>query len=197
MKTHDKQTDAERTEKCEIQGKRHGMYMTYGPVKHIHAIGQGKGIGKWFQKKGQFVDGGRKVRKEISWGKRKKFEKVCASKTSLTATAIKRPRNVEATATRMTAGIKAPHTTPDRSVIRAAMSTGTNALARAHEDGAAGLGQHQDLQRDGCQQESFKGAVLLLKGHGHRQHGGGAEKYGDRHHARQDGRDGFEGRFPT
>ena len=61
-------------------------------------------------------------------GKRKKLEKVWASNTSLTATAMKRPRKVEATAIRKTAGTNAHQDTPERSVRKAAMTTGTNAL---------------------------------------------------------------------
>jgi len=62
-------------------------------------------------------------------GKRKKLEKVWASKTSLTATAMNRPRKVEAMAIRTTAGMNALQTTGDRSIRNIAMMTGTKALA--------------------------------------------------------------------
>src|SRR4030042_4306522 len=62
-------------------------------------------------------------------GKRKKLEKVWASNTSLTATAIRRPRKVEAIAIRITAGRKAAQATWDRSTRNRARMTGTNALA--------------------------------------------------------------------
>jgi hypothetical protein len=61
-------------------------------------------------------------------GKRKKLEKVCASNTSLTETAMKRPRNVEETAIKTTAGKAVSHNTLDRSKKNAAMTTGTKAL---------------------------------------------------------------------
>ena len=61
-------------------------------------------------------------------GNLKKFENVCASKTSLTATAINRPRNVDTTAIRMTARRKTDHTIPERSTRNTAIITGTKAL---------------------------------------------------------------------
>src|SRR4030043_1410342 len=63
-------------------------------------------------------------------GKRKNLEKVCASKTSLTDTAIKRPRRVEVTEIRKTAPSTGSQLMPDRLVIKDANKTGTNALKR-------------------------------------------------------------------
>jgi len=62
-------------------------------------------------------------------GKRKKFENVCASKTSLTETAMSRPRKVDATAISTTAGTMAVQATPERSARNTARMTGTKALA--------------------------------------------------------------------
>ncbi len=61
-------------------------------------------------------------------GKRKKLEKVWASKTSLTATAMNRPRKVDATDIRRTVGTTSSQSTRARSTRNAAMSMGTKAL---------------------------------------------------------------------
>lgn len=61
-------------------------------------------------------------------GKRKKFENVWASNTSLTETAMKSPRNVDTTPIRIIAGIIRPQVMPERSTRKAAMTTGTKAL---------------------------------------------------------------------
>ena len=55
-------------------------------------------------KMGSLETGKNKPQRKII-GKRKKLEKVCALKTSLTATAISKPRKVETTAIRKTARI--------------------------------------------------------------------------------------------
>jgi hypothetical protein len=62
-------------------------------------------------------------------GNRKKLEKVRASKTSLTDTAMNNPRNAEDMAISIIAGIKAIQMAPDKSVRKTAMIIGTNALA--------------------------------------------------------------------
>jgi hypothetical protein len=61
-------------------------------------------------------------------GKRKKFEKVWASNTSLTDTAIKSPRNAETMAISMTAGNTITHETVDKSLRNIARTRGTSAL---------------------------------------------------------------------
>ncbi len=61
-------------------------------------------------------------------GNRKKFENVCASKTSLTPTAIKSPRKVEAIEIRTIAKNKTNQEIPERSTKNAAIIRGTKAL---------------------------------------------------------------------
>src|SRR5690554_2892810 len=61
-------------------------------------------------------------------GNRKKLEKVCASKTSLTETAINKPRKVEVTAISTTLMKVETQLIPERSIINEAKSTGTKAL---------------------------------------------------------------------
>jgi len=61
-------------------------------------------------------------------GKRKKLENVWASNTSLTETAIKSPKKVDTIAIRKIAGITRAQIIPDRSVRKAAITIGTNAL---------------------------------------------------------------------
>jgi hypothetical protein len=61
-------------------------------------------------------------------GNRKKFENVWASKTSLTETAMKSPRNVETIAIKTMAGIARHHDIPDKSTKNNAIIIGTNAL---------------------------------------------------------------------
>jgi hypothetical protein len=61
-------------------------------------------------------------------GKRKKFEKVCASKISLAGTAMNSPMNVEATAMTTMAGMAALQMVRERSVRKAARMIGTKAF---------------------------------------------------------------------
>lgn len=61
-------------------------------------------------------------------GNLKKFEKVCASKTSLTETAINNPRKVEVTAINTTPINVNGQFIPDKSTINNANSTGMNAF---------------------------------------------------------------------
>jgi len=61
-------------------------------------------------------------------GNRKKFEKVCASNTSLTETDIKSPRKVDTILMRIMAGTTKAQAIPDRSARNAAIAIGTNAL---------------------------------------------------------------------
>jgi hypothetical protein len=61
-------------------------------------------------------------------GKRKKLEKVWASNTSLTETAINNPRKVDTMPTKTIAGMTSDHAIPERSIRNAAMITGTKAL---------------------------------------------------------------------
>src|SRR5690606_42090496 len=61
-------------------------------------------------------------------GKRKKLEKVCASKTSLTETATNNPRKVEVTAIRRTLMKADNQLMPERSIRKAAKRTGRKAL---------------------------------------------------------------------
>jgi len=77
---------------------------------------------------GSFAMGKKSPQRKII-GKRRKSENVWASKTSLAATATKSPRNVDATPISATAGRKVPRASPDRSARKAAIATGTNALA--------------------------------------------------------------------
>ena len=61
-------------------------------------------------------------------GKRKKLEKVWASKISLTETAIKSPRKVDTMPIRMIAGITNDQAIPDRSARNVAIIIGTKAF---------------------------------------------------------------------
>jgi len=61
-------------------------------------------------------------------GNLKKLEKVCASKTSLTETAIKSPRKVDTIPIRIIDGITNDHAIPERSTRNAAIIIGTKAL---------------------------------------------------------------------
>jgi hypothetical protein len=61
-------------------------------------------------------------------GKRKKFEKVCASNTSLTETAMNKPKKVEVTAIRITPKNAASQFIPDKSTMNEANNTGMKAL---------------------------------------------------------------------
>jgi len=56
------------------------------------------------------------------------LEKVCASKTSLTDTAINKPRKVEDIAIKIMAGINMTQIVPERSVRKIAIIIGTNAF---------------------------------------------------------------------
>ena len=61
-------------------------------------------------------------------GNRKKLEYVCASKTSLTETAINNPKKVEVIAISTTPKMTDTQSIPDKSTIKEAKITGTNAL---------------------------------------------------------------------
>src|SRR5690554_2802672 len=61
-------------------------------------------------------------------GKRKKLEKVCASNTSLTETAINKPKKVEVTAIKNTPKNVDSQFIPERSTTNEANRTGINAL---------------------------------------------------------------------
>jgi len=76
---------------------------------------------------GRFWIGINKPQRNII-GKRKKFEYVWASNTSLTETAINRPRKVDVTAISTTLIIAEIQFTPDKSTKTAAKSTGMKAL---------------------------------------------------------------------
>jgi hypothetical protein len=62
-------------------------------------------------------------------GKRKKLEKVCASKISLTETAMKSPRKVDTIPMRIIVGTTRDQAIPERSDRNAAITIGTKALA--------------------------------------------------------------------
>ena len=62
-------------------------------------------------------------------GNLKKLEKVCASKTSLTDTAMNNPRKVEDTAIRMMLGIIRLQVATERSIRNDAIKIGTKAFA--------------------------------------------------------------------
>ena len=79
------------------------------------------------KKMGRDVIGKKRPQRKII-GKRKKFENVCASKTSLTETAINNPRNVELMAISTVAGIRICHFKPERSVKNIAAKIGTKAF---------------------------------------------------------------------
>ena len=90
-------------------------------------------------------------------GNRKKLEKVWASKTSLTETAMNRPRNVDVAAMRTTAGKAALQAALDKSVKKAAKMTGTKALATpkriapevlASIKSSRGMGASSSLSKD-------------------------------------------------
>lgn len=61
-------------------------------------------------------------------GKRKKLENVCASKTSLTETAMNSPKKVEVTAIKMTLNMTIPQLIFERGMKNKAMRIGTNAF---------------------------------------------------------------------
>ena len=61
-------------------------------------------------------------------GKRIKLEKVWASKTSLTETAINNPRNVDVILIRMIAGATRAQVTPDKSTMKDAITSGMTVL---------------------------------------------------------------------
>jgi len=66
------------------------------------------------RKTGSDLRGKKRPQRKII-GKRKKLENVCASKISLTETAVNSPRNVETTAIAITAGTRATHEISERS----------------------------------------------------------------------------------
>src|SRR6056297_201840 len=111
-------------------------------------------------------------------GNRKKLEKVCASKTSLTATAMKRPRKVEAMAIMMTAGMNRAHVTPEKSIRKAAMITGTKAftvpnnmapLVLASIRTSRGIGASRSRSKERC---FFSKVTVTASRDGERHHGG-------------------------
>ena len=71
---------------------------------------------------------GKKSPQRKTMGNLKKLEKVCASKTSLTETATKRPKKVELVAMSTIAGTAALQVTFERSVRKRARRMGTKAL---------------------------------------------------------------------
>jgi len=74
------------------------------------------------------ADTGKKRPHKKTIGNLKKFERVCASKISVTETAMSRPRKVEVTAIIRMAGKTTLHATMDRSTINAAINMGMHAL---------------------------------------------------------------------
>lgn len=90
-------------------------------------------------------------------GNRKKLEKVCASKTSLTDTAINKPRKVEDIAIKITAGITIDQMIPERSARKTAIMIGTNAFnipksmapdVLANINKFSGIGDNNNLSND-------------------------------------------------
>src|SRR4030043_1784716 len=96
-------------------------------------------------------------------GKRKKLEKVCASKTSLTDTAIKRPRRVEVTDSRKSAPSAGSQLMPDRLVIKDANKTGTNALNRPKRMAPLVLASIKRFKSRGAKRSLSKERLLLSK----------------------------------
>ena len=127
-------------------------------------------------------------------GKRRKLEKVCASKTSLTETATNRPRNVELTAMKKnpTHGWQPGHTGQIHK--KRGHDQRHGGVEQAENNRPGRLGQHEQSQGNGGQQKTFKGPAFSFKGHGDGQHGCGAEKHGQTHHPGQDIRDVENGR---
>ncbi len=76
---------------------------------------------------GRFCTGMNKPHKN-TMGKRKKFENVWASKTSLTATEMNNPRKVEVTAIRITLNNTVIQFTPDKSIMNEAKIAGISAF---------------------------------------------------------------------
>src|SRR4030043_629310 len=96
-------------------------------------------------------------------GKRKKLEKVCASKTSLTDTAIKRPRRVEVTEIRKIAPSAGSQLMPDRLVIKDANKTGTNALNRPKGMAPLVLASIKKFRSRGAKRSLSKERLLFSK----------------------------------
>jgi hypothetical protein len=90
-------------------------------------------------------------------GNRKKLENVCASKTSLTDTAINSPKNVEDIAIKTIAGKNIPQMIPERSVKNTAIRIGINAFnvpkniapdVLANISRFSGIGANNNLSND-------------------------------------------------
>jgi hypothetical protein len=79
-------------------------------------------------------------------GKRRKFEKVRASKSCFADTAIKRPIGVDVTAIRSAADSTAPHLIAPRAMKKAAKATGTKTLNTPNTTALA-ADRRQDLLR--------------------------------------------------
>ena len=58
-------------------------------------------------------------------------------------------------------------------------------IGSAEEDRSRGLGQHQEFQWYGSQQQPVKGPPSFLKCYGYRQHGGSSKDDGNNNHPRK------------
>src|SRR5690554_4954882 len=96
-------------------------------------------------------------------GNRKKLEKVCASKTSLTETAINKPRKVEITAIGRTPVSVNIQLIPERSVKKEAKRTGTKALTIPKMMAPVVLASINRLRLIGASKSRSKDRFLLSK----------------------------------
>lgn len=91
------------------------------------------------------------------------MEKVCASKTSFTDTAIKRPKRVEVTEIKKTAPMTGSQLILDRWVRKDANKTGTNALNRPKRMAPLVLASIKKFRSRGANRSLSKERLLLSK----------------------------------
>ena len=96
-------------------------------------------------------------------GNRKKLEKVWASKTSLTDTAMNSPKNVEDMAISIIAGTKAIQMVPERSVKKTAIIIGTNALTEPNRMAPEVLASISRFSEIGANSNLSKERLLFSK----------------------------------
>ena len=96
-------------------------------------------------------------------GNRKKFEKVCASNTSLAETAIVKPKSADVTAMKNTASSAAPQLIPTKSTKKDANSTGTKALNSPNNIAPESLAATIVLREIGASRSRSKERPFLSK----------------------------------
>ncbi len=114
-----------------IIAKSNQIAIVFCPAKALCSISAPYVIGKMYdnglRKKGNFSIGKNSPQRKII-GNLKKLEKVCASKTSLTETAINKPKKVDDIAIKIIAGINIIQIIPERSAKNSAIIIGINAF---------------------------------------------------------------------